>query len=609
MKSRIIADFSTVKWAFGKACEIDKKNLIFWVIISMTGALLPVFFLLTTKKIINIITVQTREMGSFGGIVLWISALVGFLFLTAVYQMLPSIFDFTLFTRYAVGMQKKLANVMRKVPLRLFDDAEMATQIDMTMPTIKRLSYFLGFFLRLLGETAALISLLCLAASTSWLMLGFAFLLLVVALVIGFLNAVEDHRRRVEDRHNERLAEYYYAQVFSKELAMEYRMLNLDRFIRNRWFEVIRPMHEKTIAYKNRAAFRNSMIDFLGTALKFILIFTGLTFVGTGRISVGGLIMFVAMFDQILGSSSGYGRLFMNTYSYLKDFELQKAFFETDFKQIPAVALKPIVIAPAAATENEVPVVFELKEVSFGYSPGRYALKDVSMQIRKGEIVALVGGNGAGKSTLVKVLLGFYKPTEGQVFFEGKSYEDVDLSQFAGRMGVTFQDYAKFEFTLRENIAFGDLSKLHDDAALYEAADKGGATKLLKRQDNGLDTHLGRWYHKSAIQLSGGEWQRIAVSRAHISDRDILIMDEPAAMLDPIAEMEQFHHIKDSIHNRTGILISHRIGFARLADKVAVLDGGQLVEFGTHEELMARQGMYYQLFTSQAEWYQEEAAV
>ncbi|MCS7464100.1 ABC transporter ATP-binding protein/permease [Paenibacillus doosanensis] len=319
--------------------------------------------------------------------------------------------------------------------------------------------------------------------------------------------------------------------------------------------------------------------------------------------------MVVAMFDQIAGTSGKYGGSFMGTYRYVKDFELQKQFFEMDFEDKSTNAAGKQPAFPVPDDDEAAPVVFELQNVSFRYNSEACALQDVSMKIRRGEIVALVGGNGAGKSTLVKVLLGFYKPTEGHVFFEGKSYEDIDLSKLVERIGVTFQDYAKFEFTLRENIAFGDLASLHDDVALYAAAEKGGAAKLLKRQSSGLDTHLGRWYHKNAIQLSGGEWQRIAVSRAHISNKDILIMDEPAAMLDPIAELEQFHHIRNSIQNRTGVLVSHRIGFARLADQVAVMDGGKLVEFGTHEELMAERGMYYKLFTSQAQWYRKEEEV
>jgi ATP-binding cassette subfamily B protein len=609
LRSRIAAELGVLKWAFGRAWEIDRKNLMFWMAISIAGALLPVLFLSATRRIVDIITVQAEQAGGFGQIAAWIGALVGFLFLSAIYNMLPSIFDFTLYTRFAVGMQKKLGDLMRKVPLRLFDDPELALKIDMTMPTIKRLSYFLGHFFKLLGETVALAGILALAVSTSRLLLLFAVALLAVSLTMGFISAIENHRRWVNEGQNARLSEYYYSQVFDSGLAMEYRMLNLDPFIRRRWYDIIRPMWERTLSTMNRSTVRGNVAAMLGTAFKFLLLLAGLYLVAAGAITVGTLVMFVAMFDQISSKSGNFGNLFMNAYRYVKDFELQKQFFEMDFREhspaVPAEAMRH----ETPGDQDDRPVVFELRGVSYRYNSEKYALKDVSMKIRRGEIVALVGGNGAGKSTLVKILLGFYKPTEGQVFFEGKSYEEIDLSKLVERIGVTFQDYAKFEFTLRENIAFGDLTRLRDDPALIEAARKGGAAHIVERQTGGLDTHLGRWYHKQAIQLSGGEWQRIAVSRAHISDRDILIMDEPAAMLDPIAEMEQFSNLRSSISHRTGILISHRIGFARLADRVAVLDEGRLVEFGTHEELMDRRGMYYKLFSSQAEWYRKGEAV
>ncbi|WP_079908915.1 ABC transporter ATP-binding protein [Paenibacillus sp. 32352] len=608
ISSKIKSDLSVLKWAFQKAWEIDRRNLLFWAVICTVGAVLPVLFLIVTKRIVDMITSEAAQLGGFGTIVAWIGALVGFLFLNAVFNMLPSIFDFTLFTRYAVGMQKQLGDMMRRVPLRMFDDPELALKIDMTTPTIKRLSYFLTSVLKLLAETVALISMLVLAASTSWILLLFAVILVMTSLTMGFKNAVEGNKRWLDEGDNERLAEYYYSQVFRNDIAMEYRMLELDSFIRKKWYDIIKPMQERTLAFMNKANLRTNSSLILSTLFKCALIAAGLYLTAIGRITVGTLVMFVATFDHIAGTSMGYGRLFMSSYRYVKDFELQKQFFEMDFDDRPSSAIQT---EPTPNERQDKPVVFELQGVSFKYSSASndYALKDVSLKIHQGEMIALVGGNGAGKSTLVKVLLGFYKPMEGNVFFEGKHYDEIDLSKLAARMGVTFQDFAKFEFTLRENIAFGDLSKLHDDAALHDAAEKGGATKILKRQSSGLDTHLGRWYHKNAIQLSGGEWQRIAVSRAHISSRDILIMDEPAAMLDPIAEMEQFYHIRNSIQNRTGVLISHRIGFARLADKVAVMDGGRLVEFGTHDELMAKQGMYHKLFMTQAEWYRKEEAM
>ena len=231
-------------------------------------------------------------------------------------------------------------------------------------------------------------------------------------------------------------------------------------------------------------------------------------------------------------------------------------------------------------------------------------MQDISLTIHEGESIALVGENGAGKSTLVKLLLGLYEPDEGEIYFKGKNYRELDMNEFVKQIGVVFQDFVHFELLARENIAFGDISKVRDDEALHYATAMGGADNVIKKLPKGLDNYLGRWYEQEGGEMSGGEWQRVAVSRAYISDRKILIMDEPAAALDPIAEMEQFSRIRNKLDKRTSVLISHRIGFARLADKIVVLNKGKIAEYGTHKELTDRNGLYSEMFNNQALWYQ-----
>jgi ATP-binding cassette subfamily B protein len=207
---------------------------------------------------------------------------------------------------------------------------------------------------------------------------------------------------------------------------------------------------------------------------------------------------------------------------------------------------------------------------------------------------------------LVKLLVGLFAPTGGNLYFHGQSYGGRTRGALIRRVGMFFQDFQIFHAPLRENVGFGDLKHLADDERIHQAMRKGGTEKLSSRFPKGLEQWLLRDVKKDGVLLSGGEKQRIAVSRAHMSDKDVLIFDEPAAALDPIAEMKQFHAIREKIEGRTAILISHRVGFARLADRILVLDGGHLVESGTHEDLMARGGIYADFFHEQAQWYETE---
>ncbi len=246
---------------------------------------------------------------------------------------------------------------------------------------------------------------------------------------------------------------------------------------------------------------------------------------------------------------------------------------------------------------------FEFRDVSFRY-PDRenWALHNINLRIGPGEKLALVGANGAGKTTLIKLLTRLYDPTEGQILLDGVDLGEYDLDDLRANIGVIFQDFVRYQTTARENIGFGQIRDLDDEPRIISAAERGGADEVVRELANGYNTMLGRWFAKGN-ELSGGQWQKIALGRAFMRDSEVLVLDEPTAALDAEREYEIFQRFRELTEGRIALLISHRFSTVRMADQIIVIDGGRITESGTHQELLERGGIYARLFNMQAEGY------
>ena len=261
----------------------------------------------------------------------------------------------------------------------------------------------------------------------------------------------------------------------------------------------------------------------------------------------------------------------------------------------------------AAADGREVPVPWqeglELRNVTFRY-PGteQPVLRQVSLRIRPGETVALVGHNGAGKTTLVKLLCRLYDPTAGRIVLDGHDLREYDLRDVRRHTTVIFQDYARYHFTAGENIGLAAVSRRDDSEAIAAAAAQSGADEVIERLPRGYDTQLGREF-EDGMELSIGEWQKVALARAFFREAQFQILDEPTAALDAQAEYDVYLRFRELTQGRTTLLISHRFSTVRMADRILVLDRGRLVEEGSHDALMARGGLYADLYEKQASRY------
>ena len=256
--------------------------------------------------------------------------------------------------------------------------------------------------------------------------------------------------------------------------------------------------------------------------------------------------------------------------------------------------------------KRHIPHELEFKHVSFRY-PGteRYVIKDLNVTIKAGDTVALVGVNGAGKTTLIKLITRLYDPTEGEILLDGKNLKEYDPEELYKIYGIIFQDFGKYAVTVSENIAFGEVDDKLDMDRIKQAAEQSNATEFISRLPKEYDTPLMRYFEDDGIELSVGQWQKLSVARAFYSDSDILILDEPTASLDAIAEQEIYDQFDTLRKDKTTIFVSHRLSSATTADVIFVLDNGELVECGSHSELMQNSGVYHKLFTTQAGRYLE----
>jgi ATP-binding cassette subfamily B protein len=427
---------------------------------------------------------------------------------------------------------------------------------------------------------------------------GWAVVLLVLAGLPAFLAEAKfsgEAFRLFRWRAPESRMQMYLESVLAREdYAKEVKLFDLGRRFLDRYRDIFKRLYKEDRDLTLRRDAWGFGLGLLGTAA----LYGGYAWIAASavmaKLTVGQMTMYVTLFRQgqsaVAAALSAVGGLYEDNLYLSNLFEYLE---------------QPVKSSTGRAKAGPAPgdgIRFE--DVEFTY-PGAAtpALSNITMHVRPGESLALVGENGSGKTTMIKLLTRLYHPTRGRILLDGLDLTEWEESILRRRIGVIFQDFARYQMLAGENIGAGDEPAFDDEARWRAAASKGLAAEFVEQLPAAYHTQLGKWF-KDGRELSGGQWQKIALARAFMrSEADILVLDEPTAAIDAGAEAAVFEHFRELTHNRIAIVISHRFSTVRVADQILVLDGGRIIESGSHESLMAEGGRYARLFSLQARGY------
>jgi ATP-binding cassette subfamily B protein len=375
----------------------------------------------------------------------------------------------------------------------------------------------------------------------------------------------------------------------------EVKVLGLGRLLMDRYKGLTETFYREDKALSVRRSSWAYLLSLLATLTFYGCYLIMALQAADGQLSLGNLTLYVIAFRQ--GQQAFQSCLTAIGGMYEHNLYMSNLF---QFLGIPIKAPQRLIATAPSAVESGI----RFEKVGFRYA-GReaWALRDINLFIPAGKSLALVGHNGAGKSTFIKLICGLYEPTEGRIMLDGRNLRTWEPTQLLKRIGVIFQDFNQYHFSLRENIGLGSVDHLEELPRIHRAVDRVGAEEILKGMNEGLQTMLGKWF-ANGVELSGGQWQKIALARAFVREEaDILILDEPTAALDAEAEQKIFERFQLLAKGRTTILISHRFPTVRIADHIVVIEQGRIVEEGRHESLLERKGRYAELFHLQAKGY------
>lgn len=575
--------------------DASKPMTIANVVLRLLKSAVPLLMLFIGKEIIDEVLALIEQPGDMERLWLLVGLEFGLGILSELMNRGITLLDSLLGDLLSNQSSEQLIRHAATLDLYQFEDSNFYDKLERARRQTRGRTVLMS---QVLSQAQDFITILFLGAGlvafNPWLIL-----ILAVAVIPSFLGETHFNQRTYSLTTSwtpeRRELDYLRYIGASDETAKEVKIFNLADFIANRFRDISDKYFKANAKLALSRAGWGSMLSAVGTiayygAYVFILIQT----VG-GIITVGTLTFLAGSFQRMQGMLQNI----MSRFSRIAE----QALYLQDFFDF--LEIKPQILSSGEGKQvpGKIQDGFVFENVSFKYlNSERWAIRNLSFHLRAGEKLALVGENGAGKTTLVKLLARLYEPTEGRILLDGVDIREYDLKSLRNAIGIIFQDYIRFQLKASENIAVGNISQREEQLIIETAAKKSLADTVVEELPKKYDQILGKRFAEG-VELSGGQWQKVALARAYMREAQLLILDEPTSALDARAEHQVFQRFSKLIEGKTAVLISHRFSTVRMADRILFLENGMLKEFGSHEELIELGGKYAELFQLQAKGY------
>jgi ATP-binding cassette, subfamily B, bacterial len=600
---KIFLAFTDLPRVIGLIWSTSRWMTITMVLISVISGFLPVVSVWITRGVVDsVISATFSPSHNLGPVWFFVIAQMVVGLMQSLFSSLTNIVQQLLQQRIGNRVQSMLLRKADTLDLAFFEDPDFYDKLrNATNESVYRPMQMISQLFDFLKTVVTLSSMLALLWSLAWWLAVIALLAPIPSFIsssrYGWWGYQNMRRQSPERRRMLYLVRLMTTDTYNKEI----KLFNLGRFFIRQFDEVAEELYQQDkniVVPRYLAGFGwGSLSNLADSAIYMYVAFQAIT----RAITIGSLTMYAQAAMQV-GSS------FQTLLTDISGIYENNLYVDTLYEFLE---YQPRILSPADPRSIERdPVVaglsIEFRDVSFTY-PGKdpetqAALRHMSFIIKAGEAIALVGRNGSGKTTIVKLLTRLYDPDEGQILISGRDIREYDIEELRHVVGVIFQDYVTYYMSARENIGVGKVDEIENLERVERAAGKSGANEVISRLPSGYETMLGGWF-KDGLQLSGGEWQKVALARAFMRDAPILILDEPTSSLDARAEYEIFTKFRLLTEGKTAVFISHRFSTVRLADRIFVIDQGVIKESGSHGELLALDGYYAELFNLQAEAY------